>query len=93
MTCFTLLEVKTRRDSPPNANSAGLKNVTLGILFKFNHIFAHINKVFAYDFIFKLSKLTGVPLDAKDLFVPSVCEHSEERLGGEADHVLFLERH
>ena len=43
--------------------------------------------------VYKLSKLTGVPLDAQDLFVPSVCEHSEERLGGEAHHVLLLERH
>ena len=41
----------------------------------------------------KLSLLTGVPLDAKDLFVSSVCEHSQKGLSGEAHHVLFLERH
>ena len=39
------------------------------------------------------SQLTGVPLDAEDLLVPAVREHPEERLCGEADHVLLLERH
>ena len=41
----------------------------------------------------QISKLTRVPLDAEDLLVASVREHPEERLCGEADHVLLLERH
>ena len=43
--------------------------------------------------VVKFQRLTRVPLDAEDLLVPSVGEHSEERLCGEADHVLLLERH